>query len=336
MMDSRSRHTSQSSSMHIPVMLEEVLCALHPEDGGVYVDGTFGAGGYARAILEAADCTVYAIDRDPEAIVRAVAMAGDFPGRLIPLQGCFGSLAELLKTVSVERVNGIVLDVGVSSMQLSSAARGFSFQTEGPLDMRMSKAGKSAADVVNTASERELADILFSCGGERASRRIADKIVRARALAPIETTLQLADIVHSVLPRNPGLKTDTATRTFQALRIHVNDELEELGKALASAERLLLPGGRLAVVSFHSLEDGLVKGFLKERSGRQGNNSRHLPAKAAGPAPTFATLETGGLKASAAETGANPRSRSARLRCGLRTDAPARQVAPVKQEHGHA
>ena len=325
MMDSRFRHTSQSSSVHIPVMLEEVLYALRPKDGGVYVDGTFGAGGYTRAILEAADCIVYAIDRDPEAIARAVAMAEDFPGRLIPLQGCFGSMAELLKTVSVERVNGIVLDVGVSSMQLSIPARGFSFQTDGPLDMRMSKEGESAADVVNTASEKDIADIIFRYGGERASRRIANKIVRVRALAPIETTLQLADIVHSVLPKNSGLKTDTATRTFQALRIHVNDELEELEKALVASENLLLPEGRIAVVSFHSLEDGCVKFFLKERSGRQCNNSRHLPAKAAGPAPTFSVIKIGGLKASVAEIEANPRSRSARLRYGVRTDAPAWQ-----------
>jgi len=322
-MDSRSRHISQSSSIHIPVMLEEILYALCPEDGGVYVDGTFGAGGYTRAILKAADCIVYAIDRDPEAIIRAVAMAKDFPDRLIPLQGCFGNMAELLKMVSVEHVNGIVLDVGVSSMQLSIPARGFSFQTDGPLDMRMSKSGESAADVVNTASEKDIADIIFRYGGERASRRIANKIVRARALAPIETTLQLADIVHSVLPKNPRLKTDTATRTFQALRIYVNDELEELEKALVASERLLLPEGRIAVVSFHSLEDGCVKFFLKERSGRQCNNSRHLPAKVAGPAPTFSVIKTGGLKASVAEIEANPRSRSARLRYGVRTDAQA-------------
>ena len=325
MMDSRSRHTSQSSSIHIPVMLEEVLCALRPKDDGVYVDGTFGAGGYTRAILEAANCIVYAIDRDPEAIARAVVMAEDFPGRLIPLQGCFGSMAELLNTVSVECVNGIVLDVGVSSMQLSIPARGFSFQTDGPLDMRMSKAGESAADVVNTASEKDIADIIFRYGGERASRRIANKIVKARTLAPIETTMQLADIVHSVLPKNPRLKTDTATRTFQALRIYVNDELEELEKALVASEHLLLPEGRIAVVSFHSLEDVCVKLFLKERSGRQSNNSRHLPAKITKFAPTFTLIETGGLKASVEEIEMNPRSRSARLRYGIRTDAPTRQ-----------
>ena len=322
-MDSCSRHTSQLSSVHIPVMLEEVLHALRPEDGGVYVDGTFGAGGYTRALLEAADCTVYAIDRDPEAYARAVTMAEDFPDRLIPLQGCFGNMVELLKTVSVERVNGIVLDVGVSSIQLSTPERGFSFQTEGPLDMRMSKEGESAADVVNTASEKDLADIIFNYGGERASRRIANKIVKARVLSKIETTSQLADIVHSVLPQHPGLKIDTATRTFQALRIYVNNELEELEQALADAERLLLPEGRIAVVSFHSLEDKCVKSFLRERSGRQGNNSRHLPEKAIEFAPTFTIMESGGLKASVAEIEANPRSRSARFRCGIRTDAPA-------------
>ncbi len=323
MMDSCSRYTSQLSSVHIPVMLEEVLHALRPEDGGVYVDGTFGAGGYTRALLEAANCTVYAIDRDPEAYARAVAMAEDFPNRLIPLQGCFGSMRDLLKTVSVERVNGIVLDVGVSSIQLSTPERGFSFQTEGPLDMRMSKEGESAADVVNTASEKDIADIIFNYGGERASRRIANKIVRARASAKIETTSQLADIVHSVLPQNPGLKIDTATRTFQALRIYVNNELEELEKALIDAENLLLPEGRIAVVSFHSLEDRCVKSFLRERAGRQGNNSRHLPEKVVDFVPTFTIMASGGLKASVAEIEANPRSRSARLRCGIRTEALA-------------
>ncbi len=323
MKNSRSQHLSQSSPAHIPVMLNEVLHALQPEDGGIYVDGTFGAGGYTRAILQAADCTVYAVDRDPEAYARAVSMAKDFSGRLIPLHGCFGSIAQILRTENITHINGFVLDIGVSLMQLSTAARGFSFQKDGPLDMRMSQAGASAADVVNTASEKDLADIIFTYGEERASRRIAKKIVMARALTPIATTLQLADIVHSVLPQHPKLKTDTATKTFQALRIHVNDELGELEKALQAAENILLPEGRLVVVSFHSLEDWRVKNFLKQRAGALGNNSRHLPAAPAGPSPTFVIEESNGLKASDAEISLNPRSRSARLRYGIRTAAAA-------------
>ena len=321
-MNPRFQHVLKPSSVHIPVMLGEDMCALRPQDGGIYVDGTFGAGGYTREILQSSACTVYAVDRDPEAYARALAMARDFPGRLIPLQGCFGNIAELLAAAGVERIHGLVLDVGVSSAQLATPERGFSFQVDGPLDMRMSWCGQSAADVVNTASEKDLADILFNYGEERASRRIAKKIVMARAVAPIATTLQLADIVHSVLSQHPGLKTDTATKTFQALRIYVNDELGELEKALAAAERLLLPEGRLVVVSFHSLEDWRVKSFLKERSGKLGNNSRHLPAAPEGLAPAFRLEESNSLKASAAEVGLNPRARSARLRYGIRTAAP--------------
>jgi 16S rRNA (cytosine1402-N4)-methyltransferase len=324
-MNPRAQHVLKSSSVHIPVMLGEVLQALQPQDGGIYVDGTFGAGGYTCAILKSADCTVYAVDRDPEAYARAVAMAKDFSGRLIPLHGCFGRLRELLAQAGVAHVHGIVLDIGVSSIQLSTPARGFSFQADGPLDMRMSKEGQSAADIVNTADEKNLADILFNYGEERASRQIARKIILARALAPVKTTLQLADIVHSVLPQHKGLKTDTATKTFQALRICVNDELGELENALAAAERLLLPDGRLVVVSFHSLEDWRVKNFFKERAGKLGNNSRHLPSAPEGPAATFRLEESNGLKASAAEVEANPRSRSARLRYGIRTAAPGWQ-----------
>ena len=322
MINSRSQHVSQSSSGHIPVMLKEVLHTLQPKDGGVYVDGTFGAGGYTRAILEAANCTVYAIDRDPEAFARAVSMAKDFTGRLIPLHGCFGSIAQLLKAENITHIDGIVLDIGVSSIQLSTAARGFSFQKDGPLDMRMSLSGPSAADVVNTTPEKDLAHIIFTYGEERASRQIAKRIVEARTVAPIATTLQLADIIHSVLPQHPKLRTDTATKTFQALRIHVNDELGELEKALEAAETLLLPEGRLVVVSFHSLEDWCVKNFLKERAGMLGNNSRHLPAAPTGPRPTFTIEKTNGLKASDDEIAKNTRSRSAHLRYGIRTTAP--------------
>lgn len=322
MTDSRAQQASQSSSGHIPVMLKEVMRALDPQDGGIYVDGTFGAGGYTRAILESCSCTVYAIDRDPEAYARAVAMAKDFSGRLVPLQGCFGSITSLLAGVGVTRINGLVLDIGVSSIQLSTPERGFSFQKDGPLDMRMSRDGQSAADVVNTASEKELADIIYQYGEESASRQIARKIVAARATAPITTTLQLADIVHSVLKQHPGLKTDTATKTFQALRIFVNDELGELEKALSAAENLLAPEGRLVVVSFHSLEDGCVKNFLRERAGQGGNNSRHLPPSPRENAPTFLLEKKSGVKPSEDETRENPRARSAHLRYGIRTQAP--------------
>ncbi|MBI3441045.1 MAG: 16S rRNA (cytosine(1402)-N(4))-methyltransferase RsmH [Proteobacteria bacterium] len=321
-MGSRSQQVLKASPGHIPVMLSEVMRALQPQDGGVYVDGTFGAGGYTRAILESCRCTVYAIDRDPEAYARAIAMAEEFSGRLIPVRGCFGNIAELLAVVGIRRVNGLVLDLGVSSIQLATPERGFSFQKEGPLDMRMSKEGPSAAEVVNTASEKDLANIIFEYGEERASRRIAKKIVMARTIAPIQTTLQLADIVHSVLPQRPQLRADTATKTFQALRIFINDELGELERALHAAEHLLLPGGRLVVVSFHSLEDWRVKNFLKERSGKLGNHSRHLPAAPSGQLPTFLLEDSNGLKASATELAANPRARSARLRYAARTSAP--------------
>jgi 16S rRNA (cytosine1402-N4)-methyltransferase len=318
----RSPQSPASPPQHIPVMLPEVLHALRPVAGGIYVDGTFGAGGYSRAILEAADCTVYAIDRDPEAILRAHAMAAEFNGRLIPLEGCFGDAASLLKAVNVTSITGLVLDIGVSSIQLSTPARGFSFQQNGALDMRMSLSGQSAADVVNNFPERELADIIYSYGEERASRVIAKKIVAERALAPIETTLQLANIIHAVVPRKPTSKTDTATKTFQALRIFVNDELGELERALEGAESIIAPEGRLVVVSFHSLEDSRVKDFFKERGGRLSNQSRHLPALPQGKDATFFIEANSGLKPSDAEIAVNPRSRSARLRYGIRTISP--------------
>ncbi|MBU6475161.1 MAG: 16S rRNA (cytosine(1402)-N(4))-methyltransferase RsmH [Alphaproteobacteria bacterium] len=336
MITSRSHDAPQASSGHIPVMLEEVLGALHPRDGGVYVDGTFGAGGYTRAILDAAHCTVAAIDRDPEAYARAVGMAKDCKGRLIPLHGRFGDMKELLNAQNIAQVNGIVLDIGISSIQLSAAERGFSFQKDGPLDMRMSKEGPSAADIVNTASEKDIAHIIYTYGEERASRQIAKKIVAARAQAPIKTTLQLADIIHSVLPQKPQLRTDTATKTFQALRIHVNDEMGELERALDAAEGLLSPEGRLVVVTFHSLEDWRVKNFLKQRAGAMGNASRHLPARPDAPPPTFTVAESGGRKASPAETGINPRARSARLRYGIRTASPVWKAVSGEEGARHA
>lgn len=303
---------------HIPVMLAEVLRTLQPADGEIYVDGTFGAGGYTRAILDAADCRVYAIDRDPEAHARAVAMAREYPGRLIPVQGCFGSVAELLAELGVSKIDGIVLDLGVSSIQLSTAGRGFSFQHDGPLDMRMSLSGESAADVVNTMTEKDIADIIFQYGEERASRRIAREIVAAR---PLATTKHLAAAVHKALPMHGGMKTDTATRTFQALRIYVNDEMGELERALESAESLLAEGGRLVVVSFHSLEDWRVKNFLKEKSGRAPALSRHMPMPGKTAEAVFTVVENGGLKPTEAETARNTRARSARLRYAIRTGA---------------
>lgn len=322
-MFSEEQNRNSETPKHIPVMLGEVLDALAPRDGGVYVDGTFGAGGYARAILDAADCTLHAIDRDPEAFARAIAMAKDYPGRLVPHHGRFGSVAEILKAAGVDHIDGLVLDLGVSSIQLSTASRGFSFQSDGPLDMRMSSAGLSAKDVVNEASEEELADIIFTYGEERASRRIAKRIITARAEKEIETTRELTKIIHDVLPMHRGLKTDTATRTFQALRIYVNDELGELERALDAAERLLAPQGRLVVVSFHSLEDWRVKNFLKIRSGKSPNTSRHLPILAKEEPSSFDVDKNQGVSASEAEVTRNPRSRSARLRYGIRTDAPA-------------
>lgn len=319
-MSSKRTSLATGEPGHIPVMLQEVLQTLAPRDGGIYVDGTFGVGGYARAILESADCTLYAIDRDPEAQARAAAMAREFDGRLIPLHGCFGSVAELLKSQGVTKIDGLVLDIGVSSVQLSTPSRGFSFMHDGPLDMRMSKEGISAEDVVNGAPEEELANIIYTYGEERASRKIARSIAAARQQKRITTTKELAHIVHSVLPMHGGMKTDTATRTFQALRIHVNDELGELDRALEAAEHLIAPGGRLVVVSFHSLEDWRVKNFLKEKSGRAPNVSRHLPIAEKAPPAIFTVEKNSGLQPAPAETARNPRARSARLRWGIRTD----------------
>ena len=319
-MISSENRTAAATPQHIPVMLDDVLHALRPQDGGIYVDGTFGAGGYTRAILESADCTVYGIDRDPEAFARAKALQRDFPDRFIPLHGCFGDVADLLADQNIDAVDGFVLDIGVSSIQLSTAARGFSFQHDGPLDMRMSLDGMSAADVVNTADEAELADIIYTYGEERASRRIAKEIVAARAKGDITTTKELADIIHRVLPMHGGMKTDTATKTFQALRIHVNDELGELERAMDAAEDILKTAGRLVVVTFHSLEDWRVKNFFRDKSGHVVGTSRHLPQNPAAAPPVIFELEKkNGVAPSAAEIARNPRARSARLRMGIRS-----------------
>ncbi|CAO3422471.1 16S rRNA (cytosine(1402)-N(4))-methyltransferase RsmH [Azospirillum doebereinerae] len=311
------------SSPHIPVLLHEVVESLAPRDGGVYVDGTFGAGGYSRALLEAADCRVWGIDRDPAAIERGHALAQRFPGRLEVIEGCFGDMAELLGERGVAGVDGVALDVGVSSPQIDEPERGFSFRFDGPLDMRMGRDGPTAADVVNHADESELADILYHLGEERRAYQVARAIVAARQTAPILRTKQLADIVRSMVPKGKGDAIDPATRSFQALRIHVNDELGELRRGLAAAEALLAPGGRLAVVSFHSLEDREVKTFLKERSSPPPSPSRHTPsAPAAVRPPSFRLLSRKPQAASEAEARHNPRARSARLRAAERIEAP--------------
>lgn len=311
------------SPAHIPVMLNEVIAALAPKDGGVYVDGTFGRGGYARALLTAAKTRVFGIDRDPEAIAAGQKMVEEFRPRLTLLQGPFGAMDVLLTGEQVTQVDGVALDLGVSSPQLDEAGRGFSFQADGPLDMRMSQSGPTAADAVNNLNERELADIIFNYGEERHSRRVARKIVEARAEARIARTQQLADIIRRAVPRAAD-GIDPATRTFQALRIHVNDELGELRRGLTAAERLLKPQGRLAVVSFHSLEDRTVKEFLRRRSAASPRGSRHRPANDhRAPPPSFHLPVRKPQIPSAEETRRNPRARAAKLRIAERTDSPA-------------
>ena len=307
---------------HVPVLLEEVLAALAPRDGAIYVDGTFGAGGYSAGLLERAECSVLAFDCDPAAIGAGRALADRYADRLTLIEGHFGAMDELLHTRQVKAVDGVALDLGVSSMQIDDAARGFSFQADGPLDMRMDQSGPSAADVVNTDSEAQLADIIWRLGEERRARRVARAIVEARHEAPITRTKALARIVSRVVKGRPG-GIHPATRTFQALRIHVNRELDELHEGLAAAERVLSPGGRLAVVSFHSLEDRIVKRFLGQRSGRAGRPSRHAPDVAEPRVPSFELLFRKARSASQAEIERNPRARSAKLRAATRTQAPA-------------
>lgn len=308
---------------HYPVMLSEVLEQVSPKDGGVYLDGTFGAGGYTRAFLNSADCTVIAIDRDPNALKVAEKFVAEFGGRFIFLPGCFGDALELLEAKGFKKIDGFILDVGVSSMQIDQADRGFSFRFDGPLDMRMAQDGDSAADIVNKMAEEDLANLIYRYGEERMSRRIAKKIVVSRLEKKITTTIELADIVRDAVPRSPKDKIDPATRTFQALRIAVNDELGELERGLVAAEKLLVSGGSLAVVSFHSLEDGIVKAFMLERSGKRQNASRHMPFEVMDvPPPTFSLKVKKAIEASGEEISENPRSRSAKLRVAVRNDNP--------------
>jgi 16S rRNA (cytosine1402-N4)-methyltransferase len=307
---------------HAPVLLDAVLAILAPREGAVYVDATFGTGGYSMALLAVAHCRVFGIDRDPEAARRGRLLAAHYGGALTIIEGRFGEMARLIAPFAPGPIAGIVFDLGVSSTQLDAPERGFSFRYDGPLDMRMSPEGPSAADLVAALSEAELARLIRDFGEERLARRVARAIKAAQRRRPVTRTLELAKIVRSVVPKSePG--QDPATRTFQALRIAVNDELGELDRGLAAAEQLLIPGGRLAVVSFHSLEDRRVKQFLRQRSGWAPQASRHTPGAVPAPAATFEALRRGAVRPDVGEIARNPRARSARLRAAQRNAAPA-------------
>ena len=308
---------------HISVMTQEVLSGLKLRDGGTYIDGTFGQGGYTRAILDAATTRVFGIDRDPAAITFGTKLISKYDGRLTLLQGCFGDMVSIMADEGISRVDGVMLDLGVSSPQIDDPKRGFSFRYDGPLDMRMECEGPTAADFINHASEEEIADVIFQYGEERYSRRIARGIVGARKIKPILSTSQLVQVIHANVRRaKDGI--DPATRTFMALRIQVNDELGELDRGLMGAEKILGPGGRLAVVAFHSLEDRKIKSFLHEHSGIAAKGSRHMPEIIdSNLAPSFSLTKRGAIKPGADEVSLNPRARSARLRVAERTDAPA-------------
>ncbi len=308
---------------HVPVLLHEAMEKLDPRRGGLYVDGTFGGGGYARALLERG-ARVIALDRDPSAIRAGEALKASSGGRLELMEARFGELDEVMRRLGVDAVDGVVFDIGVSSMQLDEAARGFSLRFDAPLDMRMGDSGRTAAEILRDEDEATIADILFHFGEERAARRIARAIVADRKTKPFTSTLELAGLVARVAPARRGELTHPATRTFQALRIAVNDELSELVSGLCAAERLLKPGGRLAVVTFHSLEDRIVKQFLAGRSGRGRAASRRLPGEPAEAEPTFDVSRGQPIEPSEAEAHENPRSRSAKLRFGVRTSAAPR------------
>lgn len=314
-----SQAATPSTSPHIPVLLTPLLSACAPVSGR-WLDGTFGAGGYTRGLLEAGADKVYGIDRDPQAFEMAQEWLGEFDGRIEFIADVFSNLDK-----HASDLDGVVLDLGVSSMQLDQAERGFSFIKDGPLDMRMSQVGPSAADLVNEADESEIADVLYHYGEERASRRIARAIVRAREIEPFNSTLQLADLIEKSLPRTKPGQSHAATRSFQALRIAVNNEYGELLNGLMAAERALKPGGLLAVVTFHSIEDRMVKKFMAERAGRAGGGNRYAP-EVQQDAPAFDLLTKKAVGPGAEELEVNPRSRSAKLRVARRTDAPAGEI----------
>ncbi|MBB5686085.1 16S rRNA (cytosine(1402)-N(4))-methyltransferase RsmH [Sphingobium boeckii] len=300
---------------HVPVLRDEVIHGLAIAPGEIHVDGTFGAGGYTRALL-ASGAMVYALDRDPDAIAEGSGLVTSSDGRLILLPGLFSRMDKLLAEQGVDAVDGVTLDIGVSSMQLDRADRGFSFQQDGPLDMRMGQDGETAADFLNMAEEEAIADVLYHFGDEPRSRRVARAIVAAR---PLTRTSELAHVVRRALGYKAHDKKDPATRTFQAIRIHLNRELGELEDGLEAAERVLKPGGRLAIVTFHSLEDRMVKRFLRDRSGGAPQGSRHSPdVSGTGPAPSFERVAKP-VRPSAQELERNPRARSATLRVATRT-----------------
>ncbi len=318
-------------ALHIPVLRDEMVKAVAPRDGEVIVDGTFGAGGYSRALLDAATCKVVAFDRDPHVKLLADALAREFPGHFLFLPARFSSMVTVLADVGVHSVDAIVLDIGVSSMQFDEDVRGFSFQREAPLDMRMGADGATAADIVNSYSEFDLARILYEYGEEKDSRRIARALVAARAEQPITTTRQLADIISNTVRGAARMKIHPATRSFQALRIEVNQELAELEAALRAAEHLLKPGGRLVVVSFHSLEDRIIKQFMQRRSNPLGPISRHSPAALvadrAASQNTFVLTPKNAIAPTEEEVRRNPRARSAKLRCATRTASKSTELA---------
>lgn len=318
-----STNGTVESRPHFPVMLNEVLSALQPIADGVFVDGTFGAGGYTTALLEAGAGHVYAFDRDPTAIAEGQKKVAQFPGRLTLIEGQFSDLSDHLKAKQAPVPDGVVLDIGVSSMQIDIAERGFSFQKDGPLDMRMSNSGPTAADIVNQMSHGELAHILKFLGEERQAGRIASAILKRREKQPLETTADLAETVSTIIPRKAKDRIHPATRTFQALRIFVNRELEELAMGLSSSEDQLKTGGRLVIVTFHSLEDRITKTFFNTRSETRLGGSRHAPELAAIAPPSFRLNSRKALVASDVECQENPRARSAKLRVGLRTEHPA-------------
>ena len=306
------------SGAHLPVLRDEVVAALAPRDGAVYIDGTFGGGGYSEALLAAAECAVIGIDRDPEAIRRGAALEARHGGRLTLIEGRFCEMAEHIQGLGIAAVDGVALDLGVSSPQLDQPERGFSFREDGPLDMRMAASGETAADLVNSLPEKQLADLIWRYGEERHARRVARAIGETRNTARITRTKELADLVRRIVPRSPD-GIDPATRTFQALRIAVNDELGELERGLDAAETMLKVGGRLAIVSFHSLEDRAVKTFLAARSGTGSGVSRHAPADPKRRlGPSFRLLSRRPIRPSEAELQRNARARSARLRAAER------------------